>query len=190
MTTPQEPTMAAPTMAAWSQQAEEPFNYPEPEYRTPWVPALLFAGLMIAAVAVAVTTAVVLVTHRPSGPSITVPPPATTTTMVTTVVADPTTVTQTQTQVATPSTVAVPVPQTQDERYLAMFADETGLIITNPKPVIALGHRICNELTGGSSVASEIALLQTQYTNITSERAWGAVDAASAVYCPQYHSTR
>jgi hypothetical protein len=77
--------------------------------------------------------------------------------------------------------------QTPDERYLKLFSEMTTLEVTDPVPVIAMGHAQCDFLSiPGNTPGMAAAAITSEYTKMTRQMSYGAVEAAVNVYCPQY----
>ena len=90
---------------------------------------------------------------------------------------------------------------TPDQKYLALFTQESGLIVIDPAPLIALGHQQCDYLSRPwATINDAAAVLRAQYllpgqsqlpqeilhSALTRQQAHGIVDAATKAYCPQY----
>ncbi len=82
----------------------------------------------------------------------------------------------------------------KDQQYLTLVTQLSTLVVTDPTPVIAMGHAQCAYLgEPGATLRSTANALVHQYSgayddgsHLTFPMAYGIVQAAVAVYCPQY----
>lgn len=104
------------------------------------------------------------------------------------VVAAPAPAPATVTVTAAPSPSARTETPTQeadsDVRYLDLVS-QIPMVITDPAVLIASGHSICRDLSHRYT-AAQIAAANTHPGRMTYEQAFGIVNAATAIYCPQY----
>lgn len=186
------PTADADTLLAWQ---HEVVNYPptppafpaQPVHR-PWLSA---TGVIAVLAALCVAFALCLVdlglrrgwhddSPQPAAPSA-APPQAPAVTTTPPPVAPPA---ASSVPPAVHETPPAPAP-TPDEMYEGIV-NASGLRITDPPPMIALGHHQCDLLDQGHTVAELVAKLLHQYTAINNVMAFGVVRGAVAAYCPEY----
>lgn len=120
----------------------------------------------------------------PAPPPIAAPPPEPTSTV---------TVTETPTLAAPPpvQTVAPPRPSSAalDEQFLADLTS-AGITITDVAAAIYGGHDTCAYLAAGHTAAEAEETGMRNNASMTHANAIAVVDAAIAVYCPQYQGVQ